>query len=132
MQTESSGYKLWREGALLCTSVWGTFDPDLYARYEEELVPLQQQLAGQRWGVLLHLSGPIVVEYDLAVILMGEIAEGRRLGRRATAIVIDADVLQPDLVEGILAKVYRRAAEPHAFFSTPAQARDWLQQHLAG
>ncbi len=128
--TEGSGFRVVLDGTLICTQVWGQFEPELFARFVQDVEPLQQQLAGAPWAMLIEISGQVEVDYDLALSILDSVRVGQRIGRKATAIVLDRSIPHADLVQGILAKVYFRAKEPCAFFPTVLEAKNWLHEQL--
>lgn len=128
---QACGLQLQIEGPLLCVKAVGSLYTENFAQYQEQMKPLQQQLGGAPWGLLLEFNDKLVVDYDLALLIMKAITEGRALGRKATAIIIGSSVPQPELVEGMLSKVYNRANECHAFFEDADVAKAWLLKQLS-
>ena len=130
--SEHGAFTLSVDGRLLVVEVEGPWNLELIHSYGEETRPVAEEMARTGPWVLISIARHSALFTPEAIDALRQTAltHVRRLGRIATAYVVDPTVEGYRLVDGIFESVYRDVCAV-AVFETRAEAEAWAHEKLA-
>jgi len=129
--SKHGAFSLSVDGRLLVVEVEGPWNLELIHSYGEETRPIAEEMARTGPWVLISIAKRSALFTPEAIDLLRQtaITHVRRMGRIATAYVVDPTVEGYRLVDAIYETVYRGVCEV-AVFETRAEAEGWAQEQL--
>lgn len=118
------------EGRVLRLYGEGPWNTESLQLKDKRIMEQVHSLYGSPWGVLAEFKGEAVYVPEAAEKLRKQITNEVKLGRIATAVVLESPKA-PQLTKFQLSAAYRANGHEVEFFDTSDDAAQWLQTKLA-
>lgn len=118
------------DGRILVMRTRGPWNKDFVDMYCLTVAMEAASLEGAPWGLLATISDEGMHTPDSFLAMQAQVAEQRKQGRCATALIFD-HLNEERAVREMFKRMYQAVGEPHAFFTHEPSARQWLLKEIA-
>ncbi|MCV2885875.1 hypothetical protein OE749_14345 [Aestuariibacter sp. AA17] len=113
------------DGRVLIVEGTGPWNAESLDESGENAKGVLESLKGAPWGVIVVVRGEPIHVPDAAKQLTQIIRDEKRVGRSATALLVE-DSDSPRFAKNHIGEIYREAGENFAFFSDFNHAKAWV------